>query len=230
MSKKAFTLAEVLITLGIIGIVAALTIPTLMQKTQKQQTVVALKKAYSTLQQAVKLSEIDNGSVDDWEFDVSKLNAQGFYETYLKPYLSVSKEYFNVSRPENVSYRQLSGEDNSAWSYYYSSTPKIILNDGTIIAISNLGTNYKLIHVDINGFKKPNQRGKDSFSFVIQPNYGVTPYGFGNTYPGEGFGTTYDRATLISNSPLGCNKASSGAWCSALILSDGWEMKDDYPW
>ncbi|MBP7212243.1 prepilin-type N-terminal cleavage/methylation domain-containing protein, partial [bacterium] len=50
-SKTAFTLAEVLITLGIIGIVAALTIPTLMNKSQKQQTVTALKKSYSTFSQ-----------------------------------------------------------------------------------------------------------------------------------------------------------------------------------
>lgn len=60
----AFTLAEVLITLGIIGVVAALTIPTLMQKADEQATVSALKKTYSTLTQAYNLAVNDNSSPD----------------------------------------------------------------------------------------------------------------------------------------------------------------------
>ena len=62
--KAAFTLAEVLITLGIIGIVAAMTMPMIVENTKKQQTVVQLKKAYSVLSQAVELSELDNGSCE----------------------------------------------------------------------------------------------------------------------------------------------------------------------
>ena len=49
--KKAFTLAEVLITLGIIGIVAAMTLPTLIGKYQKKQTVTQLKKSYTEISQ-----------------------------------------------------------------------------------------------------------------------------------------------------------------------------------
>ena len=59
--KNAFTLAEVLITLGIIGVVAALTIPTLMSSIQNRQLEVGLKNAYSTLTQALKMYEQDNG-------------------------------------------------------------------------------------------------------------------------------------------------------------------------
>lgn len=50
--KKAFTLAEVLITLGIIGVVASMTLPALIQKNNEKQIVVRLKKLYSMLQQA----------------------------------------------------------------------------------------------------------------------------------------------------------------------------------
>ena len=57
--KNGFTLAEVLITLGIIGIVAAMTLPALVGKYQKKVTVTRLKKFYSTMQQAIQLAEKD---------------------------------------------------------------------------------------------------------------------------------------------------------------------------
>ena len=59
--KKGFTLAEVLITLAIIGVVAALTIPSVIVKTQQQEFKTAAKKAYSVLSQAVQLTEVKDG-------------------------------------------------------------------------------------------------------------------------------------------------------------------------
>ena len=65
---SGFTLAEVLITLGIIGVVAALTMPALITNYQKQQTINTLKKSYSILQQAIKLSELKNDDTQYWEY------------------------------------------------------------------------------------------------------------------------------------------------------------------
>lgn len=62
----SFTMAEVLITLGIIGIVAAMTLPALIQKYQKQETSARLKKFYTTMNQAIMMSEIDNGDMRYW--------------------------------------------------------------------------------------------------------------------------------------------------------------------
>ena len=64
--KNGFTLAEVLITLVIIGVIAALTIPNLMQKYQEQTTVKKVQKFYSTLSNAYSLAVKENGSVKDW--------------------------------------------------------------------------------------------------------------------------------------------------------------------
>lgn len=64
--KKGFTLAEVLITLGIIGIVAAITLPTLMTNYKKKATATRVKKAYAEVLQAIKLSEVDNDSMESW--------------------------------------------------------------------------------------------------------------------------------------------------------------------
>lgn len=62
--KSAFTLAEILITLGIIGIVAAMTIPTLMTKYAKQRTETQLKSFYSRINQTLKMSAAENGDID----------------------------------------------------------------------------------------------------------------------------------------------------------------------
>lgn len=64
--EAAFTLAEVLITLGIIGIVAAMTLPALMANGRKQETVARLKKFNSMMLQAILLSENDNGPYEYW--------------------------------------------------------------------------------------------------------------------------------------------------------------------
>ena len=57
-----FTLAEVLITLVIIGVIAAITVPTLINKTQNQEYVSKLKKAYSTFTQATNQIIAEEGT------------------------------------------------------------------------------------------------------------------------------------------------------------------------
>ena len=66
MKKTAFTLAEVLITLGIIGIVAAMTIPTLIQKNFEKQTVAKLRETQSILSQAMRMAEDEYGDACGW--------------------------------------------------------------------------------------------------------------------------------------------------------------------
>lgn len=67
----AFTLAEVLITLAIIGVVAALTIPTVVQNYQKTQTATRLKKAYATINQAIQMANVDNGPISTWNLNIA---------------------------------------------------------------------------------------------------------------------------------------------------------------
>ncbi len=61
-NKKAFTLAEVLITLGIIGVVAAITIPNLVSKCREQVVETELQKAFSIISQTIGMSEVQNES------------------------------------------------------------------------------------------------------------------------------------------------------------------------
>ena len=90
MARKfyiAFTLAEVLITLGIIGIVAAMTIPNLIAKVDRDSKIANVKKAHSVLNQAIKLSTIDNEDYETWD---SSLSYQDYVMRYFAPYMNIA--------------------------------------------------------------------------------------------------------------------------------------------
>lgn len=226
--RFAFTLAEVLITLGIIGIVAAMTLPMLIADYQKKQTVVNLKSAYSVLNQALALSENENGSKEHWDYSLS---GEEFYKTYLQKHLKVVKEYFNENYFEGITYKCLKGACSQG-GYVYKTAPKFVLANGTVITITNhIDTKYFLFYVDINGKKNPNTRGKDLFLFTLSPQKGIIGFGIDVNADSENYIGTYTRETLMSSSKnASCNKHSTGNWCSTLIIYDGWEIKDDYPW
>ena len=67
--KNGFTLPETLITIGIIGIVAALTLPTVMTKTQEHQTVLKVKRIYSLLQTIEMKMRTEHGEMNLWTDD-----------------------------------------------------------------------------------------------------------------------------------------------------------------
>lgn len=254
--KKAFTLAEVLITLGIIGIVAEITIPTLYTGFAKQSTVAKLQKEYTTLAQAVKLSEVDNGSVDSWAFPATDSSGSdpsltlAFAQTYILPYLKIAKKCdLNTGMhcwPDSVKtlYGVPYGVSISDSSAYMA---KYVLQDGSLLALkgnyvdATEGGGFVDVYVDINGLKGPNVVGKDIFSFFLvqkaalgcnRGNGDIAYYiKAGGLYP-DGF--AIDVATNYSYQYRGCGKdvtyGMGGSWCTAKIIQDGWQIKDNYPW
>lgn len=187
-----FTLAEILITLGIIGIVSAMTIPSLIQGMEDHATVTALKKAYSTLSNAYKMAEQEYGTPDNW--GLASTNPSKETLNKLKPYLNVTKDCIDGSNgcfPTGVTYKTLKPNGNDG-IYDNASNPKLRLADG--ISIMGLGwgasptcntgvgstpalqTVCDQYAVDINGDKKPNQLGKDLFWFYLT-KYGIIPIG-----------------------------------------------------
>lgn len=170
----AFTLAEVLITLGIIGVVAALTIPTLMSNIQQLGFVSAWKKTYSLIEQAQKQIQNDNGNISSG-FNTINFTATGgnnFRNGWL-PYLKVLKTCDAGTSISNGCYSDNNGfqnMDNSAVSNYVVSgaTSSIVLQDGTFLLLYPgvcTGTlcSDSYIFVDVNGSNKPNIFGKDVF-------------------------------------------------------------------
>lgn len=225
-----FTLAEVLITLGIIGVVAALTIPGLIINYKKVRTVTVLKETYSILQQAIRLSQEDNGDSDGW--DIS-LNGSQFFHKYFANYLKWQKEYTTAEINSDAPHYYLDGE--SAGGFFYNPTKgaaHFVLINGSMVAVRK-SNEVLIIVIDVNALDKPNTFGKDTFMFVFTPQYGLEPWGGKGSALSEGpepFGT-YNREKVIgSSSHLACNKLSQGKWCSALIIQDGWKISNDYPW
>ena len=96
LKRAAFTLAEVLITLGIIGVVAALTLPAVITKYQKKQTATQLKKVYTTLSQAIEHAKADYGDVSTWGLGeaygtpTTSANGQKLVRVLAKIYTSIS--------------------------------------------------------------------------------------------------------------------------------------------
>lgn len=222
--KIAFTLAEVLITLGIIGVVAALTVPTVIQSYQKNSYAEKVKKTFSTIEQAIKLSEADNGTWRTWYYGSTTndpTEVKNFAETYLVPYLNIIQNCANSTG----CWASIHKWNGAALAYddrniYY----KFILADGTAIHVAIPVNKSVYIHFDINGQSGPNIYGKDVFVYLMFPN--VSSYRLGTS-----FYSTIPRSTLVNDAGAGCNKTSTQAdYCLTLIMKDGWRMADDYPW
>lgn len=218
--KSAFTLAEVLITLGIIGIVAAMTLPAIIQKIDKQITVSKLKKSYATLQEIIKLSEKDNGEVSEWTFPneegIIDVNSN-FYKKYFDPYVkTITKKTNGNDESLTYSIHNIDGD-----RCFYSNTWRL-LSDGVAIGMfSNI--TYFWIFIDINGLKSPNRLGIDIFMTELKRNKRLVM-----------LWNQKNRNILINDTNYACKKGMhapyAGGYCGALIQYDGWQIKEDYPW
>ena len=170
---KAFTLAEVLITLGVIGVVAAMTMPTLIKHYQQHETVNRLKETYSILYNAVRMSETENGLLESWDIPNGGWGAntytygKTFFEQYLKPYIKVAKECKKLS---NECWADEYTRPNGNISTYYSASSNytygIVLANGSVVGIIPQGT-YCEVYIDLNGKKGPNKLGKDAFGIIL---------------------------------------------------------------
>lgn len=170
--SKGFTLAEVLITLGIIGVVAAITIPSLMTAYNKHVTISKLQRAISVLNQAYRLSVDDVG-----EPSLSEslgLGSEEYFKTYWAPYIKTASIC--------TSYKQCGYTRNDPWLYpnktrvamgvvvqdrrttFYTSDGflySIFISMGTA---NNSGVDQNgTVIVDINGAAAPNRFGRDVF-------------------------------------------------------------------
>ena len=219
--KQAFTLAEVLITLGIIGVVASLTMPSLNQKLSDQRNMSSLKKTYSVLQQATNLAISEHESPEYWGMIDNNDTVVTQIYNYYKPYFNMMRECQNDAGCWAYPTKYLDG--SVYWSAHDSSWCQFAftLADGVNILMdiypadqiqSNFGMgpsiNYDCLvfWVDVNADKLPNQIGRDIFAFILT-HRGLQPAGMAEDDDGD------------------CNKNSTGWMCTAKIIKDGWTIK-----
>lgn len=236
--RNAFTLAEVLITLGIIGIVAAMTLPALVQQNQKKVAATRLKQAYSQIYQAINMAQADYGDMKNWDVndnykssvdldkpEVGRSMGARFAEKYMLPYL---KHTSNVGlfKVKDLGYDSYNSKDGRVYLTQSWETYVLELANGVTLFIGYNGNSetytLPIIFVDINGKSKPNVLGRDFFMFELDSinTMKVRPSGYGNT-----------RETLLERcAPNPSSSAGNNLACTALIMTDGWEIKNDYPW
>ena len=209
--RFGFTLAEVLITLGIIGVVAAMTMPSLISKYNEKAWLTAFKRSYSILNQAYLRVYEDIGISRNW-CDKKNAECSQVYFNLLSTYLSIS-EVWGYNLPQHlkrIKYRDLDGSAFSLFSNYYW----FVLNDGAFVGISyDSEFNMPLMLVDTNGSKRPNQLGKDLF-FITLNNRDDSP-----VLSGYSKWWLYDGVFCSTTN-------ASGAWykgggCSLWVIATG---------
>lgn len=238
--KKGFTLAEVLITLGIIGVVAALTLPTLIANYQKNLALTQLKKNYAILTQAVSLMRAHYDNIDPVQMPFTR--QQWDHPTYLDTTLFGPElaKYLPVVWHRMDSDGKFCFPDTASWNIKQakSSTPTAAgaawhhtnndyvwkLNNGACIGFAygrnwdwdGTNTNARTFVIDVNGEGKgPNTLGKDIYLFEFMPDGRIVP---------AGFNLTDDEAR---NHWCRCN--NTGEYCALLIYKNGWNFPKDYP-
>ena len=212
--RAAFTLAEVLITLGIIGVVAAMTLPVLISKYQERSWLTSFKRTYSVLYQAYLGAYQENGIASTW-CPAKNTDCAKTYFDILSPYLKVV-EIWGFDRPDilyQVTYTDIDGSEIKSNNAFPTTNYKFVMNDGTIIGIGYDGDlNMPLLQVDTNGLKGPNQLGKDYFYFSLNSK---------NNYPViSGFAKVWMSWSIYCT-----NTTQSGWWsgggCSLWVISTG---------
>ena len=203
----AFTLVEVLITLGIIGIVATMTLPVLIEQHEKKVTAVKLEKFYTIMSQAVLRWRTEEDITDDFLFpdeivrndEKSKI----WYTNNLQPYINsgiYDKKYYE--------------------NRYFS----VRFNDGSgfVAYVSSPDVMYIFYCTKFKYCAQEHYDGRRTFLFSLY---------HGNFYTSHPEQSSLDRDFFLEK----CKNPSDGNsihrhYCTRLIQYDGWEIKPDYPW
>ena len=175
--KFGFTLAEVLITLGIIGVVAAMTLPALLNATQGKELEAGFKKSYSVLSQAVQRMQYEEGLSGDWEKEFGASTFLPVFRKYLLNYVKCNgKTCVNSDLPPEEdgfrrvsTYKTYNKSQNVTLEWFDEG--QMVMADGMLLMVNNSSSalNNLVLTVDVNGmYKKPNAWGHDLFSFQIK--------------------------------------------------------------
>lgn len=222
MKNKGFTLAEVLITLGIIGVAAAMTMPSLINDKRNKELYTALKKNYSVVQQALLMMENNEGDVVNWctfprnEF---RLSFKKYFSGVIDCGLESCVGHGGVDADGNAvtwmikNYKTYNRKKNIVTSFFDDGQYK--LTDGAMIFIENPKTvcdetSHMYITVDVNGIGKPNVWGLDMFTFQQTKNGKLLPMGAEGT----------DYTDLNQYCSLTSSNAMNGIACTQKALTD----------
>ena len=214
----AFTLAETLVVMGIIGVVAALTIPNLNQSTGDREKVAKLKKVYSNLEDAFGRTTAVYGPIDEWFINIPEnTSSNQRFTDRMTEFMKISKNCGTEGSGcfADKAYPDFDGDDAddpSSWA----DEPMVLLADGIALDFyiednscalnwgatsdSPVAKSCGIIYVDIDGPKGANIVGKDYFNFLVTST-GIYPEGGKNTALGRTYTTLRMQCFMLG---LGC--------------------------
>ena len=204
-----------------------------------------MKKAYTVLSQALQRSILDNGEVESWDWQsIPNADADLFGQKYILPYLKGADNISSRALGSRKYWKSLDGTYDSSGSYM-NGYPMYALPDGMLLSftgrntiddpVNRYGTSLR-INIDINGDRGPNQYGRDVFVFTIFPfdsrSNGKLVPGVNERCSNGAIHNNLSRDFLVYNGCWTCkhDHTGTGYGCAAVIMKDGWEIKDDYPW
>ena len=224
--KAAFTLAEVLITLGIIGVVAAMTIPVLIQNHKNTVVETRLKKVYTVMNQAIALAENDYGDKTYWYEDLAgaqfdkdgnivpgSSEALKWFNKYLAPYMKIMKTEelsdgtFMVYFPDGSALQQVYSSSSRDWYFYPSNAEKCASNT------------------------PEHANGICRFIFAFKPVGGGDgwKYHYGKGFEPCKYLWDGSKDMLYRGCESRVGNAILHGMCTALIQYNGWKIPKDYP-
>ena len=221
--KIAFTLAEVLITLGIIGVVAAMTIPTLMANHRKKVVETKLEKIYSVMNQAINLTNAEYGDVTNWIIDCGSSNSptcsinevENWFNSTIGKHLETLKTGKTKNKTDDILLIYLKdGSILGVTNYIYD---MVFYVNSDAISNKQSGKNYFLFRFNpILLSHQNNEEAQKDLKYSLKPTF--EPYS--NYWNGT-------REQLIDGHSFSC--AQNHAFCAKLIQYDGWKISKDYP-
>lgn len=234
--KKGFTLAEVLITLGIIGVVAVVTIPLVLRYYKKLVLETQFKKTYSDLNNLILRSMADNGHYQFWDYTMGYKN---FVNTYFAPYMQLELcGWYNAGK-KDACFVQLDSSYNTWYMQPDKRTetggwagvmPKYIMSDGRFIGIEPVydagrDWRYVIFVVDINGRRGSSTLGEDVFQFCLMHyNYG------GKLHSRFSAGTCVNGGSSWSSAAETLWECTeTGYSCGYYLETNNFKFPDDYP-
>lgn len=200
-----------LVTLGIIGVVSAMTVPTLMQNYQRKSYVTQLHKVYNEFVQAMLLFQSDKNALNLKE---AGFLSQGAMDSFVKTYFKSVKECNNTTSCFASEYKNISGRVISS---YNGNIKSYLLPSGVAMRLLYYPRNSIIASamIDINGQKGPNIVCRDLFFLYIYSNGRIDSHN--NFQPAQAPLTSEQRENSFS-------LTNDGEGCFGKILNDNWEM------
>ncbi|MBQ8459430.1 type II secretion system protein [bacterium] len=234
LRSAGVTLAEVLITIGIIGVVAAMTIPTLIQKNQKRIIEANMKENYSIIQQVIRQNEANDIDIVSEFKDGDIQFLKTWFETYFEPYMKYNRVCYDTEGcwqnkgPTKI----LTGGTVYANRDNIGIGSQIItvkLNNGSNLVFNICGSssmrNYcgmsttgsgLSLYIDANGDSPPNVIGKDIYVLCYSSAHGLIPAGY-NIADSE----------VNKNCSKNASGDNAGFYCLMRIKNHGWQILDE---